>query len=115
MDIKILDGDNVLRGDRFESVCGFDETAQQALIAITGKKECFIYDRELGSVLQEYIKSGEKVTLKQADSIVRSAVSRLENVSAKVKSLEVKNGKYEITVIITENDSGTQEERVIVI
>ena len=45
MDIKILDGDNVLRGDRFESVCGFDETAQQALIAITGEKGCFIYDR----------------------------------------------------------------------
>ena len=55
------------------------------------------------------------MTLKQADSIVRSAVSRLENVSAKVKSLEVKDEKYEMTVIITENDSGTQEERVIVI
>lgn len=115
MDIKILDGDNVLRGGRFESVYGFDETAQQALISVLGKKGSFIYDRELGSVLQDYLKSGEKVNLSQVDSIVRTAVSRIGNVSAKAKSLVKNEEGYEITIEITEKDSGVQEERVIVI
>lgn len=115
MDIKILDGDNVLRGGRFESVIGFDETAQRALISITGRRGCFIYDRELGSSLSEYLNSGEKVTLNQIDSIVRSAVSRTANAEARATGFEKKDGGYEITVEIVEKDSGIQEERVIVI
>lgn len=115
MDIKILDGDNVLRGGRFESVFGFDETAQRAMISITGRKGNFIYDREIGSILQEYLKSGEKVTLKQIDSIIRSSVSQTGNLSAKAKNFEKTDDKYEITVEITEHDSGISEERVIVI
>lgn len=115
MDIKILDGDNVMRGNRFESVYGFEESVQQALISVLGNKGCFIYDRELGSVLQKYINSGEKVTLKQVDSIIMSAVSRISNVSARAKSLLKKDEGYEITIEITEKDSGAQEERVIVI
>lgn len=115
MDIKILDGDNVMRGGRFESVCGFDETAQQAIISIVGKRGCFIYDRELGSDLQEYINSVENINLKQINSIISSAVSRIGNVSAKAKSFVKSDSGCKITVEIQEKDSGAQEERVIVI
>lgn len=115
MDIKILDGDNVLRGDRFEAVSGFGETVQKSLISVIGDKGNFIYDRELGSNLKKYISSGETVSVKKVESIVKSAVSRIENVSAEVKNIIEINGKLEITLVFKENDSNEAEERTVII
>ena len=49
MDVKILDGDLVIRNDGTpETVDGVQLTAQQMLIALTVPKGCFVYDRNLG-------------------------------------------------------------------
>ena len=88
---------------------------QKSLISIIGDKGSFIYDRELGSPLKKYISSGETVALKKIESIVKSAVSRIENVSAEVKSINENDGKFEITLVIKENDSDEAEERTIII
>lgn len=115
MDTEILNGDNVLRGGKFQSVYGFEEDIQRTLIAAVAKKGCFIFDRELGSGLFDYIHSGETLSLKQIDSIVRTAASRLENISAEARSFAMNGEKAEIRLEITELDSGTRQERVIVI
>lgn len=115
MDTAIFEGDNVLRGDRFQSVCGFDESVQRALITIMARRGSFFFDRTLGSQLYDYVHGEEALSLKQIDSIVRSAASRLENISAKAKSFVMNGEKAEISLEIEEIDSGIREERVIVI
>lgn len=115
MDIEIRDGDNVLRGGKFKEVWGFEESFQRAEIAVAARRGRFIYDRNLGSGLYEYTKGEEPLSYKQIESIVKTAVSCLENISAEVISFEKSGENTEILIELAEIDSGIREERMIVV
>lgn len=115
MDTEILDGDNVLRGGRFQTVWGFDESIQRAIVAAAARKGRFIYDRTLGSELYDYIHSGETVNLKQMDDIVKKAVSKIENISVEVKSFVMDGKNARIYLEFSEYGSSIREERMLVL
>ena len=74
-------------------VSGREEIAQQLYIALSAKKGCFLYDRELGSRLGE----SETISEEQALALARDALRPVGG--AEVLWVRIQNGQITVCVL----------------
>lgn len=103
-DFKILNGDIAVdsRGN-FVRLDGIDALFQRALIAMSLKKESFIYDRTLGSFAPCLNKNDEDYP-KKLELVLNEALAQFENTYAEI--LEIGNS---VIVRITIDDISRTE------